>query len=195
MQPSQEPALPNKTEVSVSTGHQNRKEANVASKNTEKKKQASAQVKNKKDDSGGKLIHIPRKYRPPQLDTPEEIEKWRAERRKNWPSDKVIQQKEKQRKEMLERGELRDDEKNAVGLKGVGNRAGGNRNKKNKNQKKRGKNKNGTLSSNNDASLLERLLKKSIEKERSAILQCFKLFVENDFYRNRPNANVLEPGN
>ena len=91
----------------------------------EKKKQAGAKARAKKDDSGGKSIPIPRKYRPPKLDTPEEIEKWRAERRKNWPSDKVIQQKEKQKKEMLERGELRDDEKNAVGLKGVGNKTGG----------------------------------------------------------------------
>ena len=96
--------------------------------------------------------------------------------------------------EMLERGELRDDEKNAVGLKGVGNKTGGgNRNKKNKNQKGKGKKKNASISSNNNASLLERLLKKSIEKERSAILQCFKLFVENDFYRTRPNSNIVEP--
>ena len=100
--------------------------------------------------------------------------------------------KRKQKKEMLERGELCDDEKNACGLKGVGNKTGGNRNKKNKNQRKR-KEKNASISSNKNASLLERLLKKSIEKERSAILQCFKLFVENDFYRTRPNSNIVEP--
>ena len=125
MQPSQVSSKPNKTEVSIITSHQGSKEASVASNNLEKKKQAGAKARAKKDDSGGKSIPIPRKYRPPKLDTPEEIEKWRAERRKNWPSDKVIQQKEKQKKEMLERGELRDDEKNAVGLKGVGNKTGG----------------------------------------------------------------------
>ena len=193
IQPSEESSKPNKTEVSVVTSHQSSKEANITSNNLEKKKQVDVKPRTKKDDSGGKSFHIPRKYRPPKLDTPEDIEKWRAERRKNWPSDKVIQQKEKQKKEMLERGELRDDEKNAVGLKGVGNKTGGNRNKKNKNQKKKGKNKNSALSSNKNASLLERLLKKSIEKERSAILQCFKLFVENDFYRSRPKSNIAEP--
>jgi hypothetical protein len=29
----------------------------------------------------------------PSLDSPEEIERWRAERRKNWPSDAVVAQK------------------------------------------------------------------------------------------------------
>ena len=115
IQPSEESSKPNKTEVSVVTSHQSSKEANITSNNLEKKKQVDVKARTKKDDSGGKSFHIPRKYRPPKLDTPEDIEKWRAERRKNWPSDKVIQQKEKQKKEMLERGELRDDEKNAVG--------------------------------------------------------------------------------
>tara|TARA_E500000331_G_C17182138_1_gene681015 strand:+ start:186 stop:374 length:189 start_codon:yes stop_codon:yes gene_type:complete len=48
-------------------------------------------------------MFIPVKYRPPPLDTPEAIEKWRAERRKNWPSDKVIKEKEKLKKFGLNR--------------------------------------------------------------------------------------------
>ena len=123
------------------------------------------------------------------LDTPEAIEKWRAERRKNWPSAKNMQRKEEEKKDMIDRGELRDDEKNEIGLKGVSNkRKIGNRNdnRNRKHNKKKRNNKKSKLSTNNNATLLERLLKKSIEKEQSAILQCFKLFVDNDFYRPKP---------
>ena len=148
--------------------------------------------KNKKsitnNDGCGKPIHIPSKYRPPKLDTPEAIEKWRAERRKNWPSAKNIERKNEEKKKMAERGELREDEKNEVGLKGVSNKRsrGGNKDKSNRkyNDNKRNKKKS-KLATNNNATLLEKLLKKSIEKEESAILQCFKLFVDNDFYRNK----------
>jgi hypothetical protein len=148
--------------------------------------------KNKKsitnNDGGGKPNYIPSKYRPPKLDTPEAIEKWRAERRKNWPSAKNIQRKTEETKKMAERGELREDEKHEVGLKGVSNKTsrGGNKDKRNRkyNDNKRNKKKS-KLATNSNATLLEKLLKKSIEKEESAILQCFKLFVDNDFYRNK----------
>ena len=100
-----------------------------------------------------------------------------------------MQRKEEEKKDMIDRGELRDDEKNEIGLKGVSNkRKIGNRNdnRNRKHNKKKRNNKKSKLSTNNNATLLERLLKKSIEKEQSAILQCFKLFVDNDCYRPKP---------
>ena len=47
--------------------------------------------------------------------TDEEIEKWRAERRKKWPSDSVIKQKMELKQKMEDSGKLRDDEKEKDG--------------------------------------------------------------------------------
>ncbi|KAI9012988.1 hypothetical protein BC832DRAFT_275742 [Gaertneriomyces semiglobifer] len=46
-----------------------------------------------------------------KLDTPEEIEKWIAERKKNWPTEGNIAKKEAERKERQERGGLSRDKK------------------------------------------------------------------------------------
>eukprot|EP00946_MAST-07B_sp_MAST-7B-sp1_P000366 g366.t1 len=40
--------------------------------------------------SNNKDLYIPPHLRPPKLDTPEAIAKWREERRKRWPSAKVV---------------------------------------------------------------------------------------------------------
>ena len=68
---------------------------------------------------------------------------------------------------MAERGELREDEKHEVGLKGVSNKTsrGGNKEKRNRKYKNNKRNKKKSkLATNSNASLLEKLLKKSIEK-------------------------------
>lgn len=43
-----------------------------------------------KKNSNKTDCYIPPQFRPPKLDTPEAIAKWREQRRKRWPTDKVV---------------------------------------------------------------------------------------------------------
>eukprot|EP00505_MAST-04D_sp_SCG-Rhode-Island_P001001 Stramenopile-MAST_4_protein_1001 len=150
-------------------------------------------AKNKKSPSvDGKLIRVAPKYRPPPLDTPEAIEKWRSERRKNWPTNAVIERKKAERESQQIRGDLREDERRNTGKftekqKQSASSTGGDRAEETPRQKvnrtkQNGKKARGDITSKHDT-LLEMLLKNTIEREQSIVLQCFKRMVQHDFYR------------
>jgi hypothetical protein len=156
----------------------------------EKKKKEST------GDNSGKLPYIPPKYRPPTLETDEEIEKWRAERRKKWPSDSVIKQKMELKQKMEDSGKLRDDEKEKDGRilndknrkRSKNNKQQQRQDKQNAKRRKGGRTNKDPKGGKSEPTLLQKLLKQTIENEQSLVLQCLRRFAENDFYRPKATA-------
>lgn len=98
-------------------------------------------------------------YKKP-LETPEDIERYRQERIKNFPTKKNIERKEKEKDEREKQG-LLDMTKQIE-------------------KKKRKKSEN----------LLNALLEKDIKKENSCILQCLRYIVKNKFFTDQHSQKV-----
>lgn len=109
------------------------------------------------------LLEIPfyQMYNKP-LETPEDIERYRQERIKNFPTKKNIEKKEKEKEEREKKGLLEMS--------------------KQIDKKKRKKSEN----------LLNSLLEKDIKKENSCILQCLRYIVQNKFFTNEHSQRVAK---
>lgn len=99
--------------------------------------------------------------------TPEEIEAWIAERKAKYPTKSRIAQKKESERERMERGAL----DLSVPYKGKGNNEDDDRpTEVSSRYKYAGK------------SFLDILNEEQERKDRSLILQCFRYFVQNDFF-------------
>ena len=102
-------------------------------------------------------IEIPLKYRPPVLDTPEAIAKWREQRRRNFPTAANIERKKVEAQKRKSRGELETKPEPRPRLK---------------------------KPSVASAGLLRKMLQGEIRKEHTLVLQCLRFISEESFFQD-----------
>eukprot|EP00741_Cyanophora_paradoxa_P011171 tig00020554_g10791.t1 len=133
--------------------------------------------------------------KPIILDTPEEIERWRAERRKHWPSESNVERKKHEDENRRARGEIAGERRHqrppckyfARGFCKLGAAAASPRPPAAQPGAKPAPPR-PPPAPTHPRTLLQKLLSKEIRQEKNYIMQCFRYLVENKFPALPPAA-------